>query len=114
VAGVATRLRHAPDQAFALGMTMMVLIPQVVWGHYLVLLYLPWLETLARASRRQVIVLALAFFLIGTSALAFHVPPALLPLAQALPLCGALLLLAMQLRQVFGPVSVESKGDLTD
>ncbi len=105
VALCAARRSHAPDQGFALGVTMMVLIPQVVWGHYLVLLYLPWLDALARASRRQLALLALAFFLISTSAATFHVPPALLALAQALPLCGALLLLSIQIRQTFGAVA---------
>jgi alpha-1,2-mannosyltransferase len=98
----ATRIMHAPDQALALGMTTLVLAPPVVWEHYFVLLYLPWLELLARVPSRRLPLMALAFFLIATASLAYHMPPSVGFYAHLPPICGALLLLGLQLESAFG------------
>lgn len=92
------RLHNAPDRAFALGMTTLVLAPPVVWEHYFVLLYLPWLELLARAPQRR---LALAYFLIATASLAYHMPPGFGFVGHLLPISGALLLWGFQLKSIF-------------
>ena len=89
-------------QAFALGMTTLVLVTPVVWEHYFVLIYLPWLVALARSSRRQQPPLIVAYFLFAAAMLIYHVPSSLLALAQLLPISGAFLLLGIQLQQAFG------------
>jgi hypothetical protein len=98
----AARIMRAPDQALALGMTTLALAPPVVWEHYFVLLYLPWLELLSRAPGRRMPLLALAFFLIATASLAYHMPPSVGFYAHLPPICGALLLLGLQLESAFG------------
>jgi alpha-1,2-mannosyltransferase len=103
VAVGAIRMRDAADKAFNLGMTALVLASPVVWEHYFVLLYLPWLDQLARAPRRQQPLLALAYFLIATASLAYNVPEGWGFVAHALPIGGALLLLVCQLQHVFRP-----------
>ena len=102
VMAAAARVTHAPDQALALGMTTLVLAPPVVWEHYFVLLYLPWLELLARVPSRRLPLMALAFFLIATASLAYHMPPSVGFYAHLPPICGALLLLGLQLESAFG------------
>src|SRR5262249_17898428 len=94
----ALRARNEPARAFVLGVTALTLVPPVIWEHYFVLLYLPWMDALARVPRGRIAWLALAFFLIATASLAYHVPPGLGFVAQLLPLCGASLLLGIQLR----------------
>jgi Glycosyltransferase family 87 len=98
----AARAMRAPDQALAVGMTTLALAPPVVWEHYFVLLYLPWLELLSRSPGRRLPLLALAFFLIATASLAYHMPPSIGFYAHLPPICGALLLLGLQLESVFG------------
>jgi len=98
----AWRLRGDPARAFALGVTALVLVPPVIWEHYFVLAYLPWLDALARMRRRQAAPLALAYFLIATASLAYHTPANLLFAVQLLPLGGALLLLIVQLQDALG------------
>jgi hypothetical protein len=102
VMAAATRVMRAPDQALALGMTTLALAPPVVWEHYFVLLYLPWLELLARAPGRRLPLMALVFFLIATASLAYHMPPSVGFYAHLPPICGALLLLGLQLESAFG------------
>jgi hypothetical protein len=102
IMAAATRVMRAPDQALALGMTTLVLAPPVVWEHYFVLLYLPWLELLARASSRRLLLMALALFLIATASLAYHMPSSVAFYAHLPPICGALLLLGLQLESAFG------------
>jgi hypothetical protein len=102
VMAAATRVMRAPDQALALGMTTLALAPPVVWEHYFVLLYLPWLELLARAPGRRLPLMALTFFLIATASLAYHMPPSVGFYAHLPPICGALLLLGLQLESAFG------------
>jgi hypothetical protein len=104
----AWRMRDAA-QAFALGMTTLVLVTPVVWEHYFVLIYLPWLDALARSSRRQQPVLILAYFLFAAAMLVYHVPSSVLALAQLLPILGAFLLLGVQLRQA--PIDSELSID---
>jgi hypothetical protein len=95
----AWRMRDAA-QAFALGMTTLVLVTPVVWEHYFVLAYLPWLDALARSSRRQQPVLIVAYFLFAAAMLIYYTPNhLLLAAAQLLPILGAFLLLGVQLRQ---------------
>jgi uncharacterized membrane protein len=106
VALCAARLRNDAGRGLALGMTMLVLVPPVVWQHYFVLIYLPWLDELARAARGRVILLALAYFLISTASLVYHMPPELIALAQIMPLCGAFLLLALQLRSAWASAPI--------
>ncbi len=91
------RIKSDPARAFALGMTMLTLVPPVIWEHYFVLLYLPWLDALSRMRRPQAPWLAGAYFLIATASLAYHAPSGLLAVVQLLPLSGALVLLACQL-----------------
>jgi Glycosyltransferase family 87 len=98
----AARVTGAPDQALAIGMTTLALAPPVVWEHYFVLLYLPWLELLARAPGRRLPLLALAYFLIATASLAYHMPPTIGFYAHLPPIGGALLLLGLQIDSVFG------------
>ncbi len=98
----AWRLRGDPARAFALGVTALVLVPPVIWEHYFVLAYLPWLDALARMRRRQAAPLALAYFLIATASLAYHTPANILFAVQLLPLGGALLLLIVQLQDALG------------
>jgi alpha-1,2-mannosyltransferase len=103
-----TRLRGAPDRALSLGVTLLLVITPVIWAHYFVLAYLPWLETLSRAPRRQLPLLVAAYFLIAMASLIFYVPPGLVATAQAMPVLGALLLLSIQLWGVFrqaGPLT---------
>jgi alpha-1,2-mannosyltransferase len=95
----AWRVRRDPARAFALGMTTLALVPPVIWEHYFVLLYLPWLDALARMRGRQAPALIGAYFLIATASLAYHTPPSVLAAVQLLPLSGALLLLGCQLWQ---------------
>jgi len=99
VAFGAWRLRKNSAHACALGVTMLMLVPPVIWEHYFVLAYLPWLDALSRMRRGQGVLLVLAYFLIATASLAYHTPANLGPAVQALPLAGALLLLCVQLQQ---------------
>jgi alpha-1,2-mannosyltransferase len=101
----AWRLRNDPARAFALGVTALMLVPPVIWEHYFVLAYLPWLDALARKRRGEGALLGLAYFLIATASLAYHTPAAMLFVVQALPLAGVALLLAVQLRQATEPES---------
>jgi hypothetical protein len=95
----AWRMRDAA-QAFALGATTLVLVTPVVWEHYFVLIYLPWLDALARSTRRQQPVLIVAYFLFAAAMLVYYTPGSLwLAAAQLLPILGAFLLLGVQLRQ---------------
>jgi alpha-1,2-mannosyltransferase len=98
----AARVIGAPDQALAIGTTTLALAPPVVWEHYFVLLYLPWLELLARTPGRRLPLLALAYFLIATASLAYHMPPIIGLYSHLLPISGALLLLGLQIDAVFG------------
>jgi hypothetical protein len=102
----AWRMRD-PAQAFALGMTTLVLVTPVVWEHYFVLIYLPWLDVLSRSSRRQQPLLILAYFLFAAATLIYHVPSNLVALAQLLPISGAFLLLGVQLQQAIGQPAQE-------
>jgi alpha-1,2-mannosyltransferase len=99
VAFGAWRLRKNSAQACALGVTMLMLVPPVIWEHYFVLAYLPWLDALSRMRRGQGVLLGLAYFLIATASLAYHTPPNWASFVQALPLVGALLLLFVQIQQ---------------
>ena len=101
VAAGAWRVRNEPARALAVGMTMLVLVPPVIWEHYFVLIYLPWLDALACAGRRQTPILAVAYFLLASASLAYHVPASLLAVAQILPLAGAMTLLGCQLHSIF-------------
>jgi alpha-1,2-mannosyltransferase len=102
VVAIAWWRRRAPAGGFAAGVIALVIVPPVVWEHYFVLLYLPWLVALAHMSRRQSALLAGAYFLIATASAAYHAPPGLGVVAQALPLVGALLLLGIMLAQARG------------
>jgi hypothetical protein len=106
------RIKHDPARAFALGMTMLALVPPVIWEHYFVLLYLPWLDALARMGRRHAVWLVVAYFLIATASLAYHTPPSLLAAVQMLPLSGALLLLAHQLWTAWDGAPAAASGDV--
>jgi alpha-1,2-mannosyltransferase len=103
VVAIAWWRRHAPAGGFAAGAIALVIVPPVVWEHYFVLLYLPWLVALAHLSRRQALWLTIAYFLIAMASAAYHAPPGLGVVAQALPLGGALLLLGIMLVQARGP-----------
>jgi alpha-1,2-mannosyltransferase len=105
------RIKNDAARAFALGMTLLALVPPVIWEHYFVLLYLPWLDALARMRRRHAAWLVVAYFLIATASLAYHAPPSLLAAVQMLPLSGALLLLACQLRAVWEGAPADSPDD---
>jgi hypothetical protein len=105
----AWRIRDAA-QAFALGMTTLMLVTPVVWEHYFVLAYLPWLDALSRSSRRQQPLLILAYFLFAAAMLIYHVPSSILALAQLLPISGAFLLLGIQLQQAFGRATPDLVG----
>jgi alpha-1,2-mannosyltransferase len=96
------------SQAFALGMTTLVLVTPVVWEHYFVLIYLPWLVALSRSSRSLLPPLILAYFLVAAALLIYHVPSGLLALAQLLPIAGSLLLLGVQLQQAIRPPASEA------
>ena len=96
------------SQAFALGMTTLVLVTPVVWEHYFVLLYLPWLAALSMSSRRALPALILAYFLVASAILVYHTPPGLQALAQLAPIAGSLLLLGVQLQQAIGPSAAEA------
>lgn len=98
----AWRLRTDAARACALGVTMLLLVPPVIWEHYFVLAYLPWLDALSRMRRGQGVLLGLAYFLIATASLAYHTPANVGALVQALPLVGALMLLYVQLQQAIG------------
>jgi alpha-1,2-mannosyltransferase len=95
----AWRARDAAS-ALTLGVTTLVLVSPVVWEHYFVLIYLPWLEALARSPRRRLPLLVLAYFLLALANLIYHVPADLKFVAQLLPITGALLLLGCQLSNV--------------
>ncbi|HJZ50320.1 MAG TPA: glycosyltransferase family 87 protein, partial [Roseiflexaceae bacterium] len=95
-------------QAFALGMTTLVLVTPVVWEHYFVLVYLPWLDALARSNRRQQPLLVVSYFLFAAAMLIYHVPSSVLWLAQLLPISGGFLLLGIQLQQAIEPVRLEA------
>lgn len=99
----AWRLRGEASRALALGATTLMLVLPVIWEHYFVLAYLPWLDALARMRRRDGPALALAYFLLATASLAYSVPAGMLAAVQALPLCGALLLLWAQARGAARP-----------
>jgi alpha-1,2-mannosyltransferase len=92
---VAWRRRHTPAGGFAAGSIALVIVPPVVWEHYFVLLYLPWLHAFAGATRRQIAWLAAAYFFIAAAPAVYHAPAGLAVVAQALPLCGAAILLAI-------------------
>jgi hypothetical protein len=98
VAWWAFRQNDAPDRALTLGMTTLVLVPPLVWEHFFVLLYLPWLEMLARSPRRRLPLLAVIYFLIATASLAVNLPEQIGFLGNILPISGALLLLGCQLQ----------------
>jgi alpha-1,2-mannosyltransferase len=103
----AWRLRNNAARAGALGVTMLMLVPPVIWEHYFVLAYLPWLDALSRMRRGQGVLLGLAYFLIASASLAYHTPDNWIPVVQALPLAGALLLLGVQLQQALGQPAQE-------
>jgi hypothetical protein len=107
VAFGAWRLRNNAARAGALGVTMLLLVPPVIWEHYFVLAYLPWLDALSRMRRGQGVLLGLAYFLIASASLAYHTPDNWIPVVQALPLAGALLLLGVQLQQALGQPAQE-------
>jgi hypothetical protein len=98
----AWRLRDDAARACALGATMLLLAPPVIWEHYFVLAYLPWLDALSRMRRGQGFLLGLAYFLIASASLAYHTPDNWIAVVQALPLAGALVLLGVQLQQALG------------
>ena len=103
----AWRLRNNAARACALGITMLMLVPPVIWEHYFVLAYLPWLDALSRMRRGQGVLLGLAYFLIASASLAYHTPANWISVVQALPLAGALLLLGVQLQQALGQPAQE-------
>ena len=107
VAFSAWRLRKNPARVYALGVTTLMLVPPVIWEHYFVLAYLPWLDALSRMRRGQGVQLGLAYFLIATASLIYHTPANWGPLVQSLPLVGALLLLGVQLQQAIGQPTQE-------
>jgi hypothetical protein len=86
--------------SFALGMSTLSLASPMVWEHYFVLAYLPWLVALSQASRRQMMLLALSFFLMAAANFIYWAPPGWAAVAQALPISGALLTLGVQVRQI--------------
>jgi glycosyl transferase family 87 len=90
------------SQAFALGMTTLVLVTPVVWEHYFVLMYLPWLDALSRSSRRQQPLLILAYFMFAAAMLVYHMPAGLSAVAQLVPILGSFFLLYIQLQQAMG------------
>lgn len=96
---VSYRHPHLPAQAVTFGITMIILILPLVWAHYLVLLYLPWFVALAAASRRQIMLLALSYFLLASNGAVGQVPMLYAIIPQTLPACGTLLLLGVQLQQ---------------
>jgi hypothetical protein len=95
-------------------MTVLVLATPVVWSHYLVLLYLPWLHALAQAGSQRwtLMALGLSYFLLAAATLMYAVPGWLVPLTQPLPIVGSLLLLGVQLRQLGGPPHPRSADEL--
>jgi alpha-1,2-mannosyltransferase len=99
VAFGAWRLRNNTARAYALAVTMLMLVPPVIWEHYFVLAYLPWLDALSRMRRGQGVPLVLAYFLIASASLGYHTPANWLSVVQALPLAGVLVLLGVQLQQ---------------
>lgn len=104
----AARMKDAPDRALALGVTTLVLVTPTVWTHYFVLLYLPWLELLARAPRRRQYLLALAYLLIAVSSMQTETPGALDAILRLFPIGGGLLLLGAQLHDAtFAPAESE-------
>lgn len=107
VAFGAWQLRDNAARACALGITMLLLVPPVIWEHYFVLAYLPWLDALSRMRRGQGMLLGLAYFLIASASLAYHTPDTWIPVVQALPLAGALVLLGVQLQQALGQPAQE-------
>jgi hypothetical protein len=89
-------------------MTTLVLVTPVVWEHYFVLLYLPWLAALSRSSRRVLPPLIVAYFLVAAAILVYHTPPGLQALAQLAPIAGSLLLLGVQIQQSIQPAAAEA------
>lgn len=87
------------SQAYALAASAILLLSPVVWGHYFVLALLPWLLAVAVASRRQLVALVVAILLVATASAVFYVPLFLVPLAQAAPTVGVVILFAVQLAQ---------------
>jgi hypothetical protein len=103
---VAARMKDAPDRALALGVTMLVLVTPTVWTHYFVLLYLPWLELLARAPRRRQYLLVLAYLLIAVSSMQMEATGAIDAILRLFPIGGGLLLMGAQLYDAVFPPPV--------
>lgn len=101
LAVLGVRRKTRPDHLWTLGITTMVLVTPTVYAHYFVLLYLPWLDSLAQAGRGRLGLLGLAYFLIATASLVFYVQAtALVFVAQMLPVIGALGLWSIQVASV--------------
>lgn len=96
LAWLALRPGTPADQALAAGVTATLWLSPIVWAHYFVLAYLPCADLLLRAGRRRRAALALAYFGIATASLLFYVPEPAIWAAQALPVLGTGLLLALQ------------------
>jgi alpha-1,2-mannosyltransferase len=110
VALSAARRNNGPDRALTLGMTAMVLVPPLVWQHYFVLLYLPFLEALVFVPRHRLPILLVAFGLVATASLAYNVPLQIVPAAVSLPIGGALLLLSIQVARAWRRGSDEDQA----
>lgn len=93
------RWRISASGLLALGIPFFLLTTPLIWTHYFVLLYLPWLVAFAHSTQRERLVLGSAFFLVSTATAIFYVPDEWVVAVHGLPMLGVLLVFITLLRQ---------------
>ena len=93
------RWKMSASGLLALGIPFFLLTTPLIWTHYFVLLYVPWLVAWAHSTQHERLILGSAFFLVSTATAIFYVPDEWVVAVHGLPMLGVLLVFIILLHQ---------------